>query len=142
MFDTAAPKGKPPACPPGFDMVNTASSAYTAKLADGTQVFAECLRVKKGMQTAAAFLESRRVAAARGATTQFEKQEGFTFDPATRRAYFSVSRIAKGLTNDTKHTYASEHDDAALSSSSAGRREGAVSRMARCTLNGGGGGNQ
>jgi hypothetical protein len=111
MFETAKPEPSGTdslKCPDGFKLVNTANSAYTAKLGgSGPAVFAECLKVRPGMVAAAAFLESRRVAAIRGATPQFEKQEGFTFDPLTKRAYFSVARITKGMINDTKHTFAS-----------------------------------
>ena len=35
--------------------------------------------VQAGQETAAAFLETQRVAALKGATSEFEKLEGFTF---------------------------------------------------------------
>jgi hypothetical protein len=37
------------------------------------------------METAAAFLETRRVAALKGATTEWEKLEGVTYDPHRNR---------------------------------------------------------
>jgi hypothetical protein len=38
-----------------------------------------CVRLQAGQEAAAAFLEITRVAAIKGATTEFEKLEGFTF---------------------------------------------------------------
>jgi secreted PhoX family phosphatase len=62
-----------------------------------TEAGFECLRVKKGMEKAAAFLETRRYAAMMGATTEFRKGEGITFDAAARRLYFSLSEIGRGM---------------------------------------------
>lgn len=52
----------------------------------------ECLSVKSGMEKAAAFLETSRYAAIMGATIEFEKMEGITFDPATNTMYLAMSR--------------------------------------------------
>ena len=62
----------------------------------------ECLRVKKGMEKAAAFLETRRYAAMMGATTEFRKGEGITFDASARRLYFSLSEIGRGMEDHAK----------------------------------------
>lgn len=37
------------------------------------------------MEKAAAFLETRRYAATLGATTEFEKEEGITYDPVANQ---------------------------------------------------------
>lgn len=110
MFETADPVGSPPKCPDGFLKVNTPSTRYATAEVGDTKVFMECLKIKKGMEVPAAFFESRRVAGMKGATTQFEKKEGITYDAGTRRVYFTVSRILKGMTDDVKHSYAGPKD--------------------------------
>ncbi len=60
----------------------------------------ECLKLKPGMEKAAAFLESRRYAAYLGATTEFRKTEGMTFDPATSRLFVAFSDLNQGMTDD------------------------------------------
>ncbi|MFT7879308.1 MAG: alkaline phosphatase PhoX [Sulfurimonas sp.] len=77
------------ACKPGYTSINTESGF-------------ECLRVKKGMQKAAAFLETRRYAAMMGATTEFRKGEGITFDAGSHRLYFSISEIGRGMEDHAK----------------------------------------
>lgn len=57
----------------------------------------EYLKIKPGMEKAAAFLETRRYAAYRGATTEFTKMEGLTVNPKARTLYASVSYIEAGM---------------------------------------------
>ncbi|MSP93281.1 MAG: DUF839 domain-containing protein [Myxococcales bacterium] len=57
----------------------------------------EWLQLKPGMATAAAFLETRRYAALRGATTEFQKMEGVAVAAADQRVYVSISTIAGGM---------------------------------------------
>jgi secreted PhoX family phosphatase len=71
-------------CPEGFSSLNTRFGA-------------ECLKLKPGQKTLASRLESRRYAALRGATTEFRKMEGLTFDPATRRLFVALSIIDRGM---------------------------------------------
>ena len=74
IFEAAEPVGSPPACPAGFGGgINTPNAAIASK-GDGTgaEVFIECLRVREGMEAAAAFLETRRYAGLRNATTELE----------------------------------------------------------------------
>jgi secreted PhoX family phosphatase len=59
----------------------------------------ECLKVKKGMKTAAAFLETSRYAAIKGATIEFEKMEGITHDPKTNTMYLAMSRNIKEMSD-------------------------------------------
>lgn len=42
-------------------------------------------------------LESRRFAALLGATHEFRKMEGFTYDPERNRAYIAISDVASGM---------------------------------------------
>jgi len=53
----------------------------------------ECLKVKSGKEKEAAFLETRRYAALKGATTEFRKMEGLTYNPQTNQMYVSISQI-------------------------------------------------
>ncbi|MDP1981485.1 MAG: DUF839 domain-containing protein, partial [Sulfuritalea sp.] len=51
------------------------------------------LKLKPGMETAAAFLETRRYAAYLGATTEFTKGEGVAFNNADKKLYYAMSYI-------------------------------------------------
>ncbi|TCO71139.1 PhoX family protein [Rhodovulum euryhalinum] len=57
----------------------------------------EILRLKDGMEQAAAFLESRRYAAWVGATTEFNKMEGVAADPKKKNLYVAMSYNEKGM---------------------------------------------
>ncbi|MEA3522124.1 MAG: DUF839 domain-containing protein [Campylobacterota bacterium] len=71
-------------CPTGFTSIN-ASAGH------------ECLKVKDGMEKVASRLETRRYAAMKGATTEFRKMEGFTYDEANKKAYLAMSNVARGM---------------------------------------------
>lgn len=53
----------------------------------------QCLRVRKGMEKYAAFFETRRYAAVKGATIELANTKGITFDASSARLYFSFSSI-------------------------------------------------
>lgn len=55
------------------------------------------VRVKPGMEAAAAFLESRRYGALLGATSEFTKMEGVTHNAEGRKLYIAMSSIAAGM---------------------------------------------
>ncbi|WP_373069438.1 PhoX family phosphatase [Sulfurimonas sp.] len=74
-------------CPKNYSSINT-SFGY------------ECLKVKKGMDKIASRLESRRYAAIKGATTEFNKLEGITYNNNENKLYLSVSSIDGGMTRD------------------------------------------
>jgi secreted PhoX family phosphatase len=79
-----------------FDVSNTdpGDPGYTkVKTYNGT----EWLRVKPGWEKAAAFLETRRYAALRGATTEFAKMEGVTHNARDKKAYVVISRVEGGM---------------------------------------------
>jgi secreted PhoX family phosphatase len=59
----------------------------------------ECLKVKPGMEQAAAFLETSRYAGILGGTIEFEKMEGITLDPETNTMYLAMSRVIKEMTD-------------------------------------------
>jgi len=60
---------------------------------------ANWVRLKPGMDKAAAFLETHRYAALRGGSLGFTKMEGTTVDPRDRVAYVAISRIERPMTD-------------------------------------------
>ena len=87
IFETA--EGTDGTCPSGFTSVNT--SAYH-----------ECLKIKTGMEKAASRLETRRYAAMMGATTEFRKEEGITFDKNSGKLYVAMSSVERGMEDNQK----------------------------------------
>lgn len=81
-------------CPTGYVFTDTTWNREAGK--DG-----KCLQLKPGMELAASRLETRRYAAYLGATTEWEKMEGITYDPATNTLYQAMSRVRSGM-NDGK----------------------------------------
>jgi len=59
----------------------------------------EYLRLKQGMATAAAFLESHRYAAYLGATSEFTKMEGVALNEADKKAYIAISYQYTSMTD-------------------------------------------
>ncbi len=57
----------------------------------------EWLRLKPGMDKAAAFLETRRFAAYKGATTEFSKMEYIAFNQRDKKFYLVISRVEAGM---------------------------------------------
>lgn len=76
-------------CPQGF-------------MASNAEGRLECLKVKDGMAGVASRLETTRYASMMGATTEFRKMEGQTFDPAANRLYLAITEVAKGMTDADK----------------------------------------
>jgi secreted PhoX family phosphatase len=64
----------------------------------------EWLKVKPGMEQAAAFLESRRYGAILGATSEFNKMEGVTINSKDNKVYFAMSYVEKAMEKDSKGT--------------------------------------
>ena len=62
----------------------------------------EYLKLKSGMERAAAFLETRRYAAYLGATTEFNKMEGVAFNKEDKKLYIAMSYIEKGMLKDER----------------------------------------
>lgn len=88
IFETAVPKNDA-SCKDGFTSINTTTGH-------------ECLKIKDGMEQVASRLETRRYAAMKGATTEFRKEEGITFDAKNKRLYVAMSQIAKGMEDGNK----------------------------------------
>ncbi|WP_235550057.1 alkaline phosphatase PhoX [Paenibacillus sp. Soil724D2] len=62
----------------------------------------EWLKVKPGMEKAAAFLESRRYGAVVGATAEFNKMEGVAVNAKDNKVYVAMSYVEKSMEKDTK----------------------------------------
>ncbi len=93
IFDTATPDATG-ACAAGFTAINANTDV------SGN----ECLKVKAGMEKAASRLETRRYAAIKGGTTEFNKMEGISLDPETKTLYIGMSVVDKGMKdNDAKY---------------------------------------
>ncbi len=105
------------------DIFDASSAAEDGTCATGTSVNTswgqECLSVKDGMEKAAAFLETRRYAAILGATTEFRKEEGITFDAANMKLYVAMSEVAKGM-EDSSSNDTGGNNDIRLSKNSCG----------------------
>lgn len=86
IWDAVAPTSG--ACADGYTRVRAGSTAD------------ECLKLKTGMEKAAAFLETRRYAAYLGATTEWNKMEGIAFNKKDNKAYMAMSYIDKGMKAD------------------------------------------
>ncbi len=89
LFEAAKGDKKTGSCPEGFTSINTT---------DGF----ECLKLKPGMEEIASRVETRRYAAYRGATTEFRKEEGITFNPATNTLYVAMSEVERGMEDNAK----------------------------------------
>lgn len=90
IFDSVDPSAEK-TCPEGYKTIN----------ANGIGL--ECLKLKEGQEKAAAFLETRRYAGYVGATTEFRKEEGITFDEDGGRLYVSYSEVQYGMEDNKKN---------------------------------------
>ena len=79
----------------------------------GTKIYEdsqfECLTLKPGQEKAAAFLESRKYAAYKGATIEFRKEEGLTYDKDSNALYVALSSIEKSMEDNYKENEPTNH---------------------------------
>jgi uncharacterized protein len=73
-----------------FETANEATEGFTAIKTQANKKV-EYLKVKPGMQKAAAFLEARRYGAMLGATSEFNKMEGIAVNKNDNKAYIAMS---------------------------------------------------
>ncbi len=92
-----------------FDVSNTdpGDPTFTKVV---TYTGTEWLRLKPGMEKAAAFLESRRYAALRGATTEFSKMEYIAFNKQDKKFYLTISRVEAGMADTTGDIHVARND--------------------------------
>jgi len=69
----------------------------------------ECLKIKPGQEKAAAFLESRKYAAYKGASIEFRKEEGLTYDKDKNVIYVAMSSIEKSMEDNYKNLEPANH---------------------------------
>lgn len=74
------------------------TTGYTAIKAGQSSV--EYLKLKAGKEMVAAFLEPRRLAAMKGATTEWNKMEGMAINEKDKIAYMAISYQDKGMLKD------------------------------------------
>ena len=74
----------------------------------------EWLKVKAGMEKAAAFLETRRYAALLGATTEFSKMEYVAYNQRDKKFYIVISRIETLMTDGAGDIKVSRNDGGAV----------------------------
>jgi uncharacterized protein len=92
MWDKADPTDAATGtCPAGYTSVNV----YTSGLM--------CVNLKRGMDLAASRLETRLYAAYKGATMEFRKEEGITFNPDNNVLYVAMSEIGRGMEDNMKY---------------------------------------
>ncbi|WP_082797501.1 Ig-like domain-containing protein [Neobacillus drentensis] len=84
-----------------FDSADTPQAGYTP-IKQYTNSKVEYVKLKPGMEKAAAFLESRRYAAYLGATTEFNKMEGVTYNAKDKKVYIAISDQSGSMEKDTK----------------------------------------
>jgi secreted PhoX family phosphatase len=96
IFDKVTPV-KDGVCPDGYTSINAGHRI------DKYGRFHQCLKIKPGMEKAASRLETRRYAAMKGATTEFNKEEGITYNSVTNTLYVAMSKVARGMEDNTKY---------------------------------------
>ena len=83
-----------------FQSSAEAAEGFTEIRVDGSKQY---IKLKDGMETAAAFLESRRYAQYLGATAEFNKMEGVAVNAKSNVAYVTISDINKGMSDGEGH---------------------------------------
>ncbi|RJF71793.1 DUF839 domain-containing protein [Deinococcus cavernae] len=78
-----------------FDTSLEAKEGFTPTRAGSAQTI--WLKLKPGMEQAAAFLETRRYAAYLGATTEFTKGEGVAFNEGDKKMYYAMSYVQTSM---------------------------------------------
>ncbi|UUZ86196.1 DUF839 domain-containing protein [Paenibacillus sp. P26] len=76
------------------------AGGYTRVRTAGNGKKDEWLKVKPGMEKAAAFLETHRYAAYLGATVELNKMEGIDFNEQDNKAYFAISYLENTMTEN------------------------------------------
>lgn len=83
------------------DIFETSSSTTGGFTKVKTYKGTEYLKLKTGMEKAAAFLESRRYGALLGATSEFNKMEGVSLNAKDKKAYIAIADMSGGMATIT-----------------------------------------
>lgn len=73
----------------------------------------QCLKVKEGKEMLVSRLEARRFAAIKGATHEFRKMEGFSFDAQRNTGYLAISEAGRGMLDNVDDPAEKTNYDAA-----------------------------
>jgi secreted PhoX family phosphatase len=92
-----------------FDVANTDPGDASYKKVV-TYMGTEWLKLKPGMEKAAAFLETRRYAAYLSATTEFSKMEYIAYNKTDKKFYVVISRVETGMTDATGDIQVTRND--------------------------------
>jgi|GEM_PF-231152 len=95
-------------CPSTYTSINTSAGHECLKLKTTSTHVA--LTSPSLIEEAASRLETRRYAALKGATTEFRKEEGITFDAARGKLYVAMSEVAKGMLDDDSNDTGGNND--------------------------------
>ncbi len=99
LFNVEPPSTADGSCPTvGFTAINTSAGNECLKIND---IDANGI-VDAGDEIIVSRLETRRYAAMKGATTEFRKEEGITFNARDSKLYVAMSQIAYGLEDNMK----------------------------------------
>lgn len=79
-----------------FDIADKPTTGFTA-IKTYANKNVEYLKVKPGMEKAAAFLESRRYGAILGATSEFNKMEGLAINATNKKLYVAIADQSKAM---------------------------------------------
>lgn len=83
------------------DIFETSASAADGFTKIKTYKGTEYIKLKSGMEKAAAFLESRRYGALLGATSEFNKMEGVSLNIKDKKAYIAIADMSGGMASVT-----------------------------------------
>ena len=98
VFESAAPTGTPATdCATGFTFTPSTQECLKVKDIDGSGT------VDATDKAIASRLETRRYASMMGATTEFRKEEGITYNADQNKLYVAMSSIGKGMEDMAKY---------------------------------------
>ena len=106
LFNTEQPT-EDGQCSAKFFAVNTENGNECLQLKDVNKDG----KINETDEVIASRLETRRMAAYKGATTEFRKGEGITFNPTANQLYVSMSEIALGMENYAKRNISTDTYD-------------------------------
>jgi secreted PhoX family phosphatase len=98
IFDELAPAGG--ACASGYTSINAGHEGAIHQCLKLKDINGDS-KINATDELIASRLETRRWIAMEGATTEFRKMEGITFNPDAGQLYLAMSEIGKGMENNT-----------------------------------------
>ncbi len=85
-----------------MDLDGTCTTAGAGFVPVNTSGGQECLQLITGQEKAASRFEKRRYAAYLGATTEFSKEEGITYNADDKKLYMAISDVRYGMEDNMK----------------------------------------